>query len=104
MRARQKMKRWRSRAQVGKFGSFQRKTAESATLQPPNSICPALLRETPQQGVGVGGKMKQKQRKGGEMPIGADTDGRGGKMQPERDLSEEMALAGGGSEKEKGGR
>lgn len=42
------------------------------------------------------------------MPIGADTDGRGGKMQPERDLSEETALAGrrgdGRSEEEKGGR
>lgn len=29
------------------------------------------------------------------MPIGADMDGRGGEMQPERDLSEETALAGG---------
>lgn len=68
---REKMKRSRERARVGKFGSFQRKTAESATVQPPNSICPTVLRETPQQG-GFGGggvgeeeEMKQKQRTAG---------------------------------------
>lgn len=41
--------------------------------------------------------MKQKQGRGGrgQMAIGVDMDGRGGEMQPKRDLSEETALAGG---------